>query len=261
MATKPEILVTNDDGIDSPGIRVLAETLEAVGDVTVVAPADDQSGCGLARSWHNSELDIEEYGPGYRVFGTPSDCVAVGVTALDCSPDIVVSGCNDGPNIGSHIMGQSGTVSAALEAGFLGLPAIAVSMYDLGEPMPVNPAREDFEFAAEVTTFLLEHRNDFDWFEAAGCLNVNAPSDGDDPMMRLTRPTQRYDIEVTDEGADVVGLEDRFWRRFLRLDVPDPIGTDRRAVIDGEISVSPLTITRGIGEEHEGKTVDAFRLP
>ena len=130
------LLLTNDDGIGSPGLAALYEALSEIATVTVVAPAADQSGVGRTRSDLSFELDnritIDDHGWGYVVDGTPADCVAVGLRHIPEADevDLVVSGANDGPNVGSYILGHSGTVGAAVEAAFLGTPAIAVSGYD-----------------------------------------------------------------------------------------------------------------------------------
>jgi len=101
-----EILLTNDDGIDAVGIRALADALSRDYDVTVVAPASNQSGVGGARSWWDTTVEYTETDAGYAVEGTPADCVAVADVALGLDPDVVVSGCNHGPNIGAHILGS-----------------------------------------------------------------------------------------------------------------------------------------------------------
>jgi len=178
-----EILLTNDDGIDAVGIRALADALSREHDVTVVAPKQNQSGVGGARSWWETTVAYSETDAGYAVEGMPADCVAVAAVALDLDPDVVVSGCNHGPNIGAHILGQSGTVGAAMEAAFLGTPAIAVSLYDRGNlPVPPTLERDDFDLAAEATLDLLDRVEGGEGDEpvtlpfGADVLNVNAPA-------------------------------------------------------------------------------------
>ncbi|PSP76409.1 5'/3'-nucleotidase SurE [Halobacteriales archaeon QS_1_68_20] len=253
MTDEPSILLTNDDGIDATGIRVLAEALSVLGDVTVVAPTEDKSGVGRKRSWEG--VAIEEHDLGYAVDGTPVDAVVAGVVALDREFDVVVSGCNSGPNVGTHVLGRSGTVGAAIEAGFLGLPAIAVSMYDRDELLPEEPLPSDFEVAAEATQFLLP-RLDEGPFADADYLNVNAPADVEGPPMRLTRPSTAYALGGRIEDGRVE-LHDTFWRELSAGDVPDGVDTDRRACVDGEVSVSPLSVPRA-DVVHAGQVVEEF---
>src|SRR5574337_12519 len=122
------VLVSNDDGVDAPGIRVLAERLRVVGEVTVVAPDRDRSGASNSLTL-DAPLRVLPMGHGYyRVAGTPTDCVHLALAGLlDKEPDMVVSGINNSANLGDDVI-YSGTVSAAMEGRFLGLPAIAVSL-------------------------------------------------------------------------------------------------------------------------------------
>jgi 5'-nucleotidase len=261
MTDEPSVLLTNDDGIDAPGIQVLADELVEVADVTVLAPVDDQSGIGRRRSW--DDVSIEEREIGHAVDGTPVDCVVAGVVALDREFDVVVSGINAG-----HVLGRSGTVGAAIEAGFLGLPAIAVSMYDVAELPPEDPAFADFEVAVAATRFLLNALFDgglgsvdgavaLDRSDGPDYLNVNAPAREPDPTMRLTHPSTAYELGGSVE-ADRVVFEDRFWDQLRSGDVDDPVGTDRRAVVDGEVSVSPLSAPKPTVDP-AGQVIDAFR--
>jgi 5'-nucleotidase len=287
-----EILLTNDDGIDAVGIRALSDALSREHDVTVVAPASNQSGVGGARSWWETTVEYAETDAGYAVEGTPADCVAVAEVALELDPDIVVSGCNHGPNIGAHILGQSGTVGAAMESSFLGTPAIAVSLYDRGNlPVPPTLNNGDFALAGAVVCDLLDQA------EAtadglilpfgADVLNVNVPAADDeaaaDPTYRLTEPARGFDVIEFHPGTGGTGrdgadgadgadgtvdggfderrgemgmeLRDRFWREFLRGDVADDPGSDRLAAIDGEVSISPLSSSRSLTGDRAGEVV------
>jgi 5'-nucleotidase len=275
-----EILLTNDDGIDAVGIRALSDALSREYDVTVVAPKQNQSGVGGTRSWWETTVEYAETDAGIAVEGTPADCVAVAEVALELDPDVVVSGCNHGPNIGAHILGQSGTVGAAMEAAFLGTPAIAVSLYDRGN-LPVPPTLEngDFSLAAEAVLDLLDRVEAWEGDEpvelpfGADVLNVNAPAADDeaaaDPTYRLTEPARGFDViefrpgeESRDEdgfgerrGEMGMELRDRFWREFLRGDVADDPGSDRLAAVEGEVSVSPLSSSRSVAGDRAGDVV------
>ncbi len=240
MSDAPSILLTNDDGIDSVGFRVLYDALSAFADVTAVAPADDRSAVGRAMS---SQVDVVEHELGYAIEGTPADCTVAGLEALCPDVDLVVAGCNRGANLGAYVLGRSGTVSAAVEAAFFDVPAVATSLY-------LPPSREsevgneaaDYRDAARATTYLVKHALGAGVFEEADYLNVNAPvASGDDPAdMAVTRPSTLYEMTASREER-TIHLRDRIWDRMESGDLPEPEGTDRRAVVDGLVSVSPLT--------------------
>jgi 5'-nucleotidase len=257
---EPRVLLTNDDGIDAPGLASCYEELTAVADVTVVAPMEDQSGVGRTRS-HRTSLESHPWG--YALDGTPADCVAYGLRGLDIEFDLVVSGCNHGPNVGNYVVGRSGTVGACVEAGFLGTPGIAVSGYHC-EDFFLSPAAEyDFDRPARVVTEVAVRALSGDIFETADFLNLNVPVDAADPRMVLTEPHHDYDLRVdhdpageADEQANLgregdVALRDVVWPDTAGWENPFatdadlaaryPEGSDRRAVVDGAVSVSPLT--------------------
>ena len=130
------VLLSNDDGVDAPGIRVLAERLGEIGEVTVVAPDRDRSGASNSLTLDQPVRVVRLDDGRYRVAGTPTDCVHLALSGLlDDEPDIVVSGINDSANLGDDVI-YSGTVSAAMEGRFLGLPAIAVSLAGRGLSAP-----------------------------------------------------------------------------------------------------------------------------
>jgi len=252
----PTILLTNDDGIASPGFKATYEALSSVGDVVAVAPADDRSAVGRAMSI-GSDVTVEDHALGYALNGTPADCVVAGLEALVPDADLVVSGCNKGANLGAYVLGRSGTVSAAVEAAFFDVPAIAASLYveaddrDFWE-IELDPA--DFRAATDATRYLAEHAVDAGVFDRADYLNVNAPApgnaDGAEPLaMAITEPSAVYDMDASRED-DSIRLYDRIWERMAAGNVPDPPGTDRRAVVEGKVSVSPLTAPHST-ESHE----------
>ncbi|QZP38617.1 5'/3'-nucleotidase SurE [Halobaculum magnesiiphilum] len=239
----PTFLLTNDDGIESPGFRALYDALSTVGEVVAVAPADDQSAVGRKLS---RRVAVREHEMGYAIEGTPADCAVAGLESLCPDADMVVAGCNKGANIGAYVLGRSGTVSAAVEAAFFGVPAMAVSLYVPGgsgdEWRRKASDVEDYEEAAAVTRYLVEAAPDAGVFDEADYLNVNAPwtPEGRATGMEVTRPSTLYDMTAERDG-DHVDLVDRTWDRMQSGDIPDPVGTDRRAVVEGRISVSPLT--------------------
>ncbi|MFD1515430.1 5'/3'-nucleotidase SurE [Halomarina rubra] len=237
------VLLTNDDGIDESGLRALYDALDALDgvDVTAVAPADDQSAVGRKLS---TRVDVREHELGFAVEGTPADCVVVGVQSLLEEVDLVVSGCNRGANLGQYTLGRSGTVSAAVEAAFFEIPAIAVSMYvptDEVSFRTYDPDPAVYGEAARATAYLVEETAADGVFGIADYLNVNAPTAGEESCeMVVTEPSTFYDMDAERDG-DVVHLHDRIWERMNEQDVPDPEGTDRYAVLHGKVSVSPLT--------------------
>jgi len=276
----PTILLTNDDGIDAPGLARLYEELTAIGEVVVVAPAENQSGVGRTRS-HAAVRT--EHPWGYALTGTPADCVAYGLRGLEADFDIVLAGCNHGPNVGNYVTGRSGTVGAGIEAAFLGTPAIAVSGYHHEDFFPDPVDAYDFGRPATVTVELCLRAREAGLLSPGMLLNVNVPLDVAGPRMVQTRPAPDYDLQVehdvdpeeidaaevfgqeTVEDAEegqLVSLDDAVWPDAVGFENPFPLpeeardrypeGTDRRALIDGEISISPLSI------EHDDEHTEAL---
>jgi 5'-nucleotidase len=241
-AREPTILLTNDDGIESVGFRALYDALSTVGDVTAVAPMADQSAVGRAMS---HEVTVHEYDLGYAIEGTPSDCVVAGIESLVTDVDLVVAGCNEGANLGAYVLGRSGTVSAAVEATFFDVPAMAVSLYipvrDDARFSDVETDPKSYTEAKRATSYLATHTLDAGVFDHCDYLNINAPIAAKGPAeMAVTSPSKVYDMGATYEG-DQISLHDHIWERMADGEIPDPPGTDRRAVVDGKVSVSPLT--------------------
>lgn len=230
------VLVSNDDGVDAPGIRVLAERLGAVGQVTVVAPDRDRSGASNSLTL-DAPLRVLPMGNGYyRVAGTPTDCVHLAISGLfDYAHDMVVSGVNDGPNLGDDVL-YSGTVAAAIEGRFLGLSTIAVSLNT------APGSGRHFDAAAEVARRLVAQvlRKPL---ERALILNVNVPDrpPGEIRGFRTTRLGFRHPSEP------VVPAEDPHGRPVYWVGPAGPQheagpGTDFHAVSEGYVSVTPLQI-------------------
>lgn len=234
MTDRPHVLVTNDDGIDATGLHALVDILETVATVTVVAPAEDQSGTGRANSYR---VAVEAYDHGFAVDGKPADCVAVGLRGLDEDIDVVVAGINPGPNLGWQTLGRSGTVGAAAEAALLGVPAMAVSLYDPEVGIREFEA-EEFEPVAELTAELLPRI--VDGVPGGDYLNIVAPAGGG-PVV-ATDPSGGYDIRATWDG-DHVDFENALYDPILPETDDDPApGTDLAAFADGETSISTLRV-------------------
>jgi len=240
--SEPHLLLTNDDGIDSPGFRAMYDALSSFAAVTAVAPADDQSAVGRSIS---GEVDVFEHELGYAIEGTPADCTVAGLEALCPDVDMVVSGCNKGANLGAYVLGRSGTVSAAVEAAFFGVPAVAVSLYvpepTAGRWMDEATDVADYREATAAATYLVRRAPEAGVFEEAEYLNVNAPLPGEGATeMVVTTPSTLYDMGAEYE-RDRIRLVDGLWERMAAGEIPDPEGTDRRALAEGNVSVSPLT--------------------
>lgn len=244
-----DILVTNDDGIDSTGFHALYEELESVGSVTAVAPADDQSAVGRTLS---ESVDVHEHEMGYVIEGTPVDCVVAGLSTLVPETDLVVAGCNQGANMGAAVLGRSGTVSAVVEAAFHGVPGIATSMYipsTMWQKGPTIP-KDWYGPAVEATSFLAANAYGDGIFEQADYLNINAPTTNvATGEMEITRPSHVYELTSRHNGEEIE-LHNPIWEKLEEKNISDPQGTDRRAIVEGRISVSPLTAPHST-EHHE----------
>ena len=256
------LLLTNDDGIDSPGLAAVYDHLTPMWEVTVVAPAGDQSGVGRSRSdlsyERADEITISDHEWGYVVDGTPADCVAVGLRHIPEAEeiDLVVSGANNGPNVGSYILGHSGTVGAAVEAAFLGTPAVAVSGYDHETYFPED-GDGSFDAIGAATRDLLALIEDTAAFDGeVDYLNVNAPATGSDTLA-VTKPLADYDTRVVDGDGETNTFESNYWATHPVEGDGFPIGldnyaddyppwSDRAAIVDGEISVTPLGMPQSV---------------
>ena len=229
-----KILVSNDDGYLATGINVLADALSDIADVVVVAPDRNRSAASNSLTLHDP-LRVSKVGENrYRVNGTPSDCVHLALTGfLDEEPDLVVSGINHGANLGDDVI-YSGTVAAAMEGRFLGLPTIAVSL--------VGNNLQHFDTAARVATELVQ-RLDEDPLPAEFILNVNVP---DRPYEELTG-IQVARLGFRHKSEPVVKSEDAHGRTIFWVgpagagqDAGD--GTDFHAIDQGAVAITPLKV-------------------
>ncbi len=234
-----ELLLTNDDGLYAPGIRALASELEKIAVVTVIAPDRERSATGHAITVHHplrvDEVELMTDGKvrAYMVNGTPSDCVKLGVEALlEQRPDIVVSGINRGPNLGTDVL-YSGTVSAALEGLMLGIPSIAVSLATFDS--------WDYSLAASFTAKMVK------LIESQGLppetlLNINVPSlePGEIAGVRWTRLGTRKYRKVFDKRSDPRGRV-YYWLAGELEDEEDLPDADTTVIRNNMISVTPLS--------------------
>lgn len=226
-----KILVTNDDGIYSPGIAALARVATRFGEVRVVAPDVEQSSMGHAITasrplfYKKSPVNFEGI-EAYRVNGTPADCVALG-SHLWAKTDVVLSGINIGSNLG-NAMWHSGTLAGAKQAVLLGMKGIAFST-------PTGKGEPDFvaleSYVERVLGLLLENRD-------LNLINVNLPPQP--TGIKWTRQAvQQYDGKVV-PGTDPMGRK-HYWFTVIPLE-PAEEGTDRWAVEQGYVSITPLRL-------------------
>ncbi len=234
MASRVKILVTNDDGIQSEGIVVLAKALQEVGDVCVVAPDREKSAVAHSLTLHRPLRAEKIKKDFYAVDGTPADCVHLAVYALlRRPPQLIVSGINRGENVGNDIA-YSGTVSAAFEGTLLGVPSFAISL--------ASRSHYRFETAARVALrmarVILKEGLPKDMF-----LNINVPNldEKEIKSYKITRQA-RYT-----HGNAVVGkLDPRgkkyYWIGGGTMVFDRKVNTDFEAISKGHISVTPLHI-------------------
>jgi 5'-nucleotidase len=228
------ILVSNDDGYFSPGIACLAEALKAVAHVDVVAPERDRSGASNSLTLIRP-LRLNRAPNGYYfVDGTPTDCVHLAITGLlDTEPDIVVAGINLGANLGDDVI-YSGTVAAAMEGRFLGLPAIAVSL--------VGKHGKNFQTAARVVLDLLARLRHHP-LPSDTILNVNVPDVAypDIQGFEATRLGHRHKAEPVIKSADPHG-NPIYWVGPSGPEADAGAGTDFHAIRQQRVSVTPLHV-------------------
>jgi 5'-nucleotidase len=228
------ILLTNDDGWNAPGLNLLAAALRSQAEVVIVAPDRNRSGASNSLTL-NDPLRVETLGPlVYAVNGTPTDCVHLALTGLlDHEPDLVISGINDGSNLGDDVL-YSGTVAAAMEGRSLGLPAISVSLVDAPDRL--------YETALEVVRVILGHLESVRWPQDT-ILNVNVPSIPWAHLrgFRATRLGHRHRASPAIRAQDPRGRP-IYWvgRAGPAADAGE--GTDFHAVAAGAVSVTPLEI-------------------
>lgn len=230
------ILVTNDDGVNAPGLLALVQAMREVGEVTVTAPATNQSASGHKKTLHQdiivNKTELADGTPALSVGGSPADCIALLALAAgeNWPPDLVVSGINRGANMGQDIT-YSGTVTAALEATINGVPAVAVSL-DHREANAV----EDYTHAARVAIAVVNQAlaRPLPPFHI---LNLNVPKGETIKGIRLARQGIRIYLDELDVSTDgtvhrIVGPEPE--------GVVEDVGTDLWAVHQGYASLTPI---------------------
>lgn len=230
------VLISNDDGVEAPGIQVLAARLAALGRVSVVAPDRDRSGASNSLTL-DQPLRVTQLPDGrYKVAGTPTDCVHLALAGLlDSDPAIVVSGINNSANLGDDVL-YSGTVAAAMEGRFLGLPAIAVSLVTRDHQGQHYASAA--EAALRIVSRLLE-----DPLPADTILNVNVPDRPWDDILgfEVTRLGHRHRSEPCIAQQDPRG-KPIYWIGPAGPEQDAGPGTDFHAIRAGFISITPITV-------------------
>ena len=238
MTNKPLILVTNDDGITAPGIRTLIKVMNTIGEVIVVAPDRPQSGMGHAITIDSTlHCNKEKIDSGlqteYSTSGTPADCVKLAVhEIIGRKPDICVSGINHGSNSSINVI-YSGTMSAAIEAGIEGIPAIGFSLLDYNWNANFKPLEN---FIKTITTNVLQNG-----LPEGIVLNVNFPKLEKKDFMgiKICRQAKANWIEEFDKRQNPHG-KDYYWLtgKFANLDKGED--TDEWALNNGYVSIVPV---------------------
>ena len=229
--------MTNDDGIRAPGIRALWDKLKEIAEIVVAAPAQQQSATGHSITvyhpiWVNEQRFDDPRISGWRIGGTPADSVKIALdTLMTDKPDLVVSGINQGPNLGTDVL-YSGTVSAAVEGAMHGIPAIAVSLVSYDSP--------DFSAAADFCCSLVEQ------FKAGklptfSLLNVNVPP-GPAEQIRGVSVTRLGNIEYENAFEKRTDPHGRtyYWMAGTPVQGHNAADTDVAAIEQGRISVTPI---------------------
>ncbi len=228
------ILISNDDGVYAPGLLLLAEAMREIADIDVVAPDRNRSGASNSLTLHNP-IRIKRLENGFiSVEGTPTDCVHLALTGLlDQKPDMVIAGINAGANLGDDVL-YSGTVAAATEGRFLGLPAIAFSL--------VGNEFRHYETAAEIAKRVVSKIHLVE-LPSQIILNVNVP---DIPLhvlqgMEVTRLGTRHSAEPTIKQHDPRG-HPIYWVGPPGAEQDAGPGSDFYAINSGKVSITPLKI-------------------
>jgi len=231
-----KILLSNDDGYRAEGLEALGLAIKPLGAVTIVAPDRNRSGASNSLTLDVPVRAIRYAADSYYCTGTPTDCVHLAISGLfDFEHDIVVSGVNDGANLGDDTL-YSGTVAAAVEGRFLGLPAIAVSLcVEPGSP-------RNFASAAQVAARLVERMAQSP-LQGSVILNVNVPDlpDGALRGVKVTRLGNRHRAERVVRAQDPRG-RNVYWVGSAGAGQDAGRGTDFHAVAEGYASITPLQI-------------------
>ncbi|MBO8140965.1 MAG: 5'/3'-nucleotidase SurE [Firmicutes bacterium] len=230
------VLLTNDDGIRAPGLKALVDLRPPDVELWVMAPDRERSATGHAITVHKPLfVDAVDMGQDVRAFqvnGTPSDCVKLGMELFGERPDVVISGINRGPNLGTDVM-YSGTVSGAIEAAVGGVPALAVSLDSHSAWAP-----QDYRVASQIAWYVAR-KLDEHGLPAGTLLNVNVPAGSEIRGFMVTRLGIRRYRDVLHRRVDPRGRV-YYWMAGEAEDVDVDDATDAGAVRSGYVSITPM---------------------
>jgi 5'/3'-nucleotidase len=243
------ILITNDDGIDSPTLVPLARAVRHLGEVRVVVPSSERSWIGKAITRFDgvrAQPTVRAGFPMYAVSGTPADCVSLGVhTLYGQPPDLVLSGINLGLNFGLAFLLSSGTVGGALEAWIAGIPAVAFSLAIPNDAYGLTGARclvalgERPAAAAAVAADIVRHIATAGFPETVDCFSVNMPADVDMDTPRVVARVTRSRYGPLFVPAPEAGYLHRF-QSLTALEAP--VDGDMQVVANGAVAITPLRL-------------------
>lgn len=230
------ILITNDDGIYSPGIQALWDALNSFGDTIVIAPSSQKSATShaitISKPIRVRKVKKVNGFNGFSVSGTPADCTKIAINSiLNQKPAVLISGINLGANVGNNII-YSGTVSAALEGAMLGIPSIAISL----DSFQADRFELSKKIAIEVVDFVLKNN-----LPKGTMLNVNIPDIEPENFLgtRITKQGNQFFNDDYEKRLDPRGKEYYWIKGEIEDNDKDPV-FDGRAISDGYVSITPL---------------------
>lgn len=234
--SQPKILISNDDGIFSPGIYALWEAMREIGDTIIVAPDTEKSAVGHAITLTDPlrVVPVHRSGgfEGLAVSGTPSDCTKIAIKSImDEKPDLLISGINSGANIGTNLI-YSGTISAATEGTMLGIPSIAISL---------DSYRSDNYSVAKQTAIDIATNVLSNGIPNGTLLNVNVPFCDSHEIrgMKVTRQGNQYFKDEFEKRTDPRGRT-YYWMKGIIIDKDEELEFDGKAVRENYISITPI---------------------
>ena len=233
---KPNILIVNDDGIQSPGIEALAQAMKSIGSITIVAPDQEQSAKSHSITLNDpirlKSVNIKSNLKGWSVKGTPVDCAKIALKSLFIKkPDLLISGINLGSNLGKNLI-YSGTISAAYEGAILGIPSAAISL-DSFQAKEFTAAKQ---VSISIATYLLKNK-----LPKGTMLNVNVPyiQKNEIKGFLMTKQGRSSFIDTFERRVDPRG-QSYFWIKGKIRNTDPSIEFDGEAVTNGYVSITPI---------------------
>jgi len=233
---KPDILIINDDGIQSPGILALAQAMESLGSITIVAPDQEQSAKSHSITLNDpiriNPVNLKRGFKGWSVKGTPVDCAKIALKSLfKKKPDLLISGINLGSNLGKNLV-YSGTISAAYEGTTLGIPSAAISL-DSFTAKEFSAAKQ---VSISIATYLLKNK-----LPKGTMLNVNVPYIRKNKIkgFRVTKQGRSGFIDTFEKRVDPRGRS-YFWIKGKISNFDSSVEFDGEAILNGYVSITPI---------------------